>query len=103
MERNCDKGFLQFVRVLVDGFDEPECLASFRDTVSLPVRSVKSVRDNASLTFPNFFGDDFEAVADDGLVHGVGNADALVAVAPVGVLMAEEEMVAGDDEDLALF
>ena len=51
----------------------------------------------------DFLGDDSEAVADHGFVHGVGDPDTLVAVAPAFVSVAEEEVVAGDDEDFAFF
>lgn len=51
----------------------------------------------------DFLGDGADAVAHGGLVHGVGNADALVGVRPVFFAVAVEEMVSGDDEHAAFF
>ena len=45
----------------------------------------------------NLIGDDGEAFADCGFVHGEGDANALAGVRPVLRFAAEEEVVAGDD------
>ena len=51
----------------------------------------------------DFLCDDGESVSNNGFLHGEGDADAFLAVAPVGVVTAEEEMFSGDDEDFAGF
>jgi hypothetical protein len=49
----------------------------------------------------HFIGDDLEALAHHGLIHGVGDPDAFVPVGPVIVLVAEEEVVSWNDQHAA--
>ena len=58
--------------------------------------------DQSATAGPDFLADDAEAIADDGLIHGEADAEAFVLVTPVGVVVAEEKVVAGNDEDAAL-
>ena len=51
---------------------------------------------------PHHLRDDGDAFADGGFVHGEGDAEALAGVEPGLGFAAEEEVVAGDDEDLAV-
>ena len=46
-------------------------------------------------------GDDLKSFADYGFAHRVGHSDAFVPVFPVWVVIAEKEMLSGNDEDLS--
>src|SRR5690606_24806460 len=50
---------------------------------------------------PHLLADDRDAALHHGLVHREGHAQALVTVTPVFVVVAEEEIMAGDDQHSA--
>ena len=63
--------------------------------------SLLSERRDRNVLSPYFLRDDPQPISNHRLIHGIGNADALVAVGPVRVGVAEEEVVPGNDEDFA--